>query len=267
MKSHGWELLKGPLLAFLLATLGGFLSSAQAQEMATSKAIVAEKVSSASATDARVEDKAKSDGLSERERLLLERVDQLERRLAEVESRLTGKVDVGNEGSRLPNLANQSAPLPATPDVVPLQTDPADREALDFIRDTTFNVTLDGYYGYNFNRPVGGINLLRAYDVQANSFSLNQAALIIENAPNLEKGKRYGLRLDLQYGQATETVQGNAANEPRPQVYRNLWQAYGTYVFDVGKGLTVDFGKFAQRAWLRNQLHKRQLQLHTRLLL
>src|ERR1041385_6019304 len=89
------------------------------------------------------------------------------------------------------------------------------------------------------------VNLLRAYDVSSNSFSLNQATLVIENAPNLEKGKRYGLRLDLQYGQATETVQGNAANEPRPQVYRPVWQAYGTYVFDVGKGLTVDFGKFA----------------------
>jgi hypothetical protein len=121
----------------------------------------------------------------------------------------------------------------------------AQTENTDLFNDTTFNFMLDGYYGYNFNRPIGGINLLRAYDVQSNSFSLNQAALLIENKPNLEKGKRWGMRLDLQYGQATETVQGNAANEPRPQVYRPLWQAYGTYVFDVGKGLTVDFGKFA----------------------
>lgn len=112
-------------------------------------------------------------------------------------------------------------------------------------RDTTINVTFDGYYGYNFNRPVGGINLLRAYDVQSNSFSLNQAAVVIERTPNLEAGRRWGMRLDLQYGQATETTQGNAANELRPQVYRPLWQAYGTYVFDVGKGLTVNFGKFA----------------------
>jgi len=126
-----------------------------------------------------------------------------------------------------------------------IQLEPADRESLDFLRDTTVNVTLDGYYGYNFNRPVGGINLLRSYDVSSNSFSLNQAAIVIENATNLAKGKRYGLRLDLQYGQATETVQGNAANEPRPQVYRPVWQAYGTYVFDIAKGLTVDFGKFA----------------------
>ena len=35
------------------------------------------------------------------------------------------------------------------------------------------------------------------------------------------------------------------ANEPRPDVYRNIWQAYGTYVFPVGRGLQTDFGKFA----------------------
>ena len=162
--------------------------------------------------------------VSERERLLLERIDRLERKLAELET-------------RIPQMGTDSAIVEP---VVP-----PNRERSSFLDDTTFNVTLDGYYSYNFNRPIGRINLLRAYDVSSNSFSLNQAAIVIDNAPNLEKGKRYGLRLDLQYGQATETVQGNAANEPRPQVYRNLWQAYGTYVFDVGSGLTVDFGKFA----------------------
>jgi hypothetical protein len=162
--------------------------------------------------------------ITERERLLLQRLELLEKRVAELESRSSTKAE------------------PVSQPVV--QLEPADRESLDFFRDTTINVTVDGYYGYNFNRPVGGINLLRAYDVASNSFSLNQTAVVMENGPNLEKDKRWGLRLDLQYGQATETVQGNAANEPRPQVYRNLWQAYGTYVFDVGKGLTVDFGKF-----------------------
>src|SRR5262249_12437264 len=28
-------------------------------------------------------------------------------------------------------------------------------------------------------------------------------------------------------------------------LYRNVWQAFGTYVFPFGHGLTVDFGKFA----------------------
>ena len=120
-----------------------------------------------------------------------------------------------------------------------------DRETLDFWRDTTVNLTVDGYYGYNFNRPLGGINLLRAYDVLSNSFSLNQAAVIFEQAPNVDAGRRFGARFDLQFGQATETVQGSAVNELRPQVYRHIWQAYGSYVAPLGDGLTVDFGKFA----------------------
>jgi len=187
---------------------------------------------------------------SDRERVLQERIDQLERRLSKLESRLNNPPAKNTDWIRATNGNDVSQPsLPdsvgTTSSSAPTQANTPDEEALGFLRDTTFNVILDGYYSYNFNRPVGGINLLRAYDVQSNSFSLNQAAIIIENAPNLEKGKRYGLRLDLQYGQATETVQGNAANEPRPQVYRPLWQAYGTYIFDIGNGLTVDFGKWA----------------------
>ncbi len=133
-----------------------------------------------------------------------------------------------------------SASQPQTPT---LSTE--DRETLDFWRDTTVNVTVDGYYGYNFNRPLGGINLLRAYDVLSNNFSLNQAGVIFEQAPKPDDGRRFGARLDLMFGQATETLQGSALNELRPQVYRHVWQAYGTYVAPLGKGLTVDFGKFS----------------------
>ncbi len=120
-----------------------------------------------------------------------------------------------------------------------------DRDVLDFWRDTTVNLVVDGYYAYNFNRPLGGINLLRAYDALSNSFSLNQAGVIFERAPNVEEGRRFGARLDLMFGQATETLQGSAVNELRPQVYRHVWQAYGTYVVPLGNGLTTDFGKFA----------------------
>jgi hypothetical protein len=74
---------------------------------------------------------------------------------------------------------------------------------------------------------------------------LNQAAVIFEQAPNVDAWRRFGARLDLQFGQATETLQGSAVNELRPQVYRHIWQAYGTYVAPLGDGLTVDFGKLA----------------------
>jgi hypothetical protein len=106
-------------------------------------------------------------------------------------------------------------------------------------------VTLEGFYQYNWNRPYDRINVLRAYDTRSNVFGLQQTAVVIESAPAVDQGRRFGARVDLQFGQATETVQGSAANEPRPDVYRHIWQAFGTYVFPVGRGLQMDFGKFA----------------------
>ena len=134
-----------------------------------------------------------------------------------------------------------------------------DRSKLDFFPGTTINLNLDGYYGYNFNRPIGRVNLLRAYDVTSNSFSLNQANLVVEHAPDVAAGSRFGARLDLQFGQATETLQGSAVNENRPQVYRPVFQAYGTYVFPVGSGLTVDFGKWASAMGIENNYTKDQM--------
>jgi hypothetical protein len=177
---------------------------------------------------------------SDRERLLLDRIDKLERRLNELESR-----------TEKPTAPPQKSGAPATAI--------NDQGALDFFRDTTFNIIFDGYYGYNFNKPAGRINLLRAYDVMSNSFSLNQAAVIIERAPDVKAGRRFGLRLDLQYGQATETLQGSAANELRPQAYRPVFQAYGTYVAPVGSGLTVDFGKWASALGIESNYTKDQI--------
>jgi opacity protein-like surface antigen len=107
-----------------------------------------------------------------------------------------------------------------------------------------FGVGLEGFYQYNWNEPYDRINLLRAYDTRSNVFGIQQANVIVESVPAVDKGRRFGARVDLQFGQATETVQGGAANEPRPDVYRHIWQAYGTYVFPVGRGLQADFGKF-----------------------
>jgi hypothetical protein len=112
-------------------------------------------------------------------------------------------------------------------------------------KNVRFGATLEGYYQYDWNRPPDRVLALRAYDTRTNVFSIQQAAFVIDAAPDISAGRRYGLRADLQFGQATETVQGSPANEPRPDVYRNLWQVYGSYVFPVGAGLQADFGKFA----------------------
>jgi hypothetical protein len=172
------------------------------------------------------------------------RVDQLERREAAASRPVETPPPPIAAGA-------QPSPSPATPPSAPLPP--------NLLAGTTFSAAIDGYYAYNFNSPVGRVNLLRAYDVSSNAFSLNQANIIVENAPDPDKGKRWGARLDLQFGQATETLQGNAANEALPDVYRNIFQAYGTYVFPLGEGLTVDFGKFASSLGLEGNYTKDQI--------
>jgi hypothetical protein len=160
----------------------------------------------------------------------------------------SGEADVVSSGTQ----ANQG-------NAVPSSLSPDDRKTLDFLRDTTIDVGLDSYYAFNFNHPVGRVNLLRAYDVLSNNFSLNQASVIFEHAPDVSAGRRFGGRVDLQFGQATDTLQGNPANEPRPQIYRNIFQAYGTYIVSVGKGLTVDFGKWGSSLGIEGNYTKDQM--------
>jgi hypothetical protein len=123
----------------------------------------------------------------------------------------------------------------------------------------TLNYDFDGYYGYDFNHPIGRVQYLRAYDILSNEFSINQAGIVLDLDPDVANGRRYGVRLDLQFGQATETLQGNPANETRPEIYRNIFQAYGTYVVPIGKGLTVDFGKWASSLGIEGNYTKDQM--------
>ena len=122
---------------------------------------------------------------------------------------------------------------------------------------TTLNFLFDGYYEYNFNSPIGRANLLRAFDVSSNSFSLNQADIVIENAADPAAGKHWGARVDLQFGQATETLQGNPTNELRPDIYRNIFQAYGTIA--PNNHLTVDFGKWSSSIGLEGNYTQDQM--------
>ena len=178
--------------------------------------------------------------LTGRERELLRRIESLEKRVAALEG--APATTSATPRQRVPEAVVSGAVRTATPsNTVPEE---ATRRGILGLPGTTLNFYLDGYYGWNFNQPVGRVNLLRANDVLGNSFSLNQVGLILERTPDVAAGRRYGGRVDLMFGQNTETMQGGAQNEPRPQVYRNIFQAYGTYVFPLGSGLTVDVGKF-----------------------
>jgi hypothetical protein len=134
-----------------------------------------------------------------------------------------------------------------------------DRGILDYLHGATLNFALDEYYGFNFNHPIGRVNALRAYDVLSNNISLNQADVVFERAPDAGAGRPFGVRLDLQFGQATDTLQGNPLNEPRPEIYRNIFQAYGTYVAPIGKGLTLDVGKWGSSIGIEGNYTKDQI--------
>jgi hypothetical protein len=201
------------------------------------------------------------------------RVEQLEAEVAELRRMIQEKDSPTSQQEAPPSAARSAASSTAPATALSLtesnQQEPRatsrasfggeDRKTLDFLRDTTINLGLDGYYAYNFNSPVGRVNLLRAYDVLSNNFSLNQASVIFDHAPDVSQGRRFGARLDLQFGQATDTLQGNPANEPRPQVYRNIFQAYATYIAPLGNGLTLDFGKWSSSLGIENNYTKDQM--------
>jgi len=187
-----------------------------------------------------------------------ERINQLSREVADLKTLVMQLQDQLRKalGAPSPPVAGISAPKEIA---APAVAGPAAAPNTGLFGGTTMNVLLDGYYEWNSNSPVGRANYLRAYDVSSNSFSLNQADVVLESAPDLNIDKRYGARLDLQFGQATSTLQGNPANELRPDVYRNVFQAYGTYIFPVAAGLTFDFGKWASSLGLEGNYTKDQL--------
>ena len=182
---------------------------------------------------------------------LLNRIAVLETQLADLKAAVAARrngAPAGEASSRGASAASSGTSAAAQ-----------DSAFVDALRQVRVGGSLDLYYGYNFNRPVGRVNLLRAYDVTSNNFTLSQASLVLEKAPDVSAGRRFGARLDLQYGQATETLQGSLANEPRPWVYRNIFQAYGTYVFPLGSGLNVDVGKWASSIGLESNYTKDQI--------
>jgi hypothetical protein len=193
---------------------------------------------------------------------LSQEVEELKALVHELQSQLAAQAATA-QGASAPNLAVASgtATVPAPSAASgPGSASPVSSSVLgDLLHGVTINALLDGYYEYNTNDPIGRVNYLRTYDVSSNSFSLNQADLIVESAPDPANGKREGMRIDLQYGQATSTLQGNPANELRPEVYRDIFQAYGTYVFPLGAGLTVDFGKWASSLGIEDNYTKDQL--------
>jgi Putative beta-barrel porin-2, OmpL-like. bbp2 len=196
---------------------------------------------------------------AEAEQQLEQRVEALESEVSELQA-IVKQLEAQNVIRTVRATDSPATPQAQTPPAAQIATvENSARETPDLLRDTTTNLALDTYYAYNFNDPVGRVNLLRAYDVLSNELSLNQADVVLEHAPDLAAGRRWGGRLDLQFGQATDTLQGNPANEPRPEIYRNIFQAYGSYILPFNKGVQVDFGKWSSSLGIEGNYTKDQM--------
>ena len=189
---------------------------------------------------------------------LQDRVSQLEAEVSELKL-LVEQLQASGQPHASNGVPAATDPPPSQPPAAQPVLTADDRSTLDFLHGTTINLALDTYYEYNFNHPVGRVNLLRAFDVLSSEFSLNQADVIFDRPPDVAAGRRWGGRLDLQFGQATDTLQGNPANEPRPDIYRNIYQVYGTYVAPLGNGLNLDFGKWGSSLGIEGNYTKDQL--------
>jgi hypothetical protein len=92
----------------------------------------------------------------------------------------------------------------------------------------------DVFYSKNFAHPASRKNELRNFDIAENQFTLSQVEVVLQ-----KQAEPVGFRVDLDYGAANDIVQPAGASS-----LSMIQQAYLTAVVPVGKGLTIDAGKF-----------------------
>ncbi len=83
---------------------------------------------------------------------LQQRVEQLESEVKELRAMLR-QMQSRDQTLRQDPATDRGSSQSAAPSQTLISS--GDRKTLDFLRDTTLNLTVDGYYAYNFNNPVG----------------------------------------------------------------------------------------------------------------
>ena len=100
----------------------------------------------------RAKDSKDNAELTEEMRRIRQLIERLEARISQLEAEKSAAMV--KPATALTEAPRATAPTPSaspTPRQTSAQSD-GDRKALDLFRDTTISGTIDGYYGYNFNR-------------------------------------------------------------------------------------------------------------------
>ena len=125
----------------------------------------------------------------------------------------------------------------AAPDKKEEEQDPPANPMVEFLKQTEISGFVDGYYLWAFNESAPQ---LRNFDINHNSFSLNYVEIAF--AKPVSETSRGGFRVDFGAGDTANLV--NAFEPGGTDYLKHVQQAYVSYLAPVGKGLTIDFGKF-----------------------
>ena len=173
-----------------------------------------------------------------------ERIGTLEETIRVLEARLKELEARGTKVETEPAAAKPAPAAEVKPEAAATATEPPKADApppvgnrQSFFDKVEFSGFADTYYGYNFNRPASRKNGLRNFDFNHNQFSLNLLEFAME-----KKAEPVGFRFDLNFGDTAKWV--HLAEPGGTDVYQYVQQAYFSYKAPVGKGLTIDFGKF-----------------------
>src|SRR5208337_601709 len=174
-----------------------------------------------------------------RERMLLDRIDQLEKRLAELEARSNSSTAAAPAQSQAP----ASTPTAATPAAAPPAQSAAPAATPEAAPPTwsigpiDFSGLVDGYYSFNNNHPASMTNQLYNFDTKANQFSLNMAKLSMSHTAD-----PVGFQVDFGFGRAFDIIHASESNDA-PSILRNVEQAYVSLKPAALKGFEIDLGQ------------------------
>ncbi len=114
-----------------------------------------------------------------------------------------------------------------------------------WLAEVTLNGFLSSSYSYNFNRPASLTNQFRVFDVNDNTFALDEFELVAQKA--VTRPRDAGFRVDLTLGSSVPPVTAS------PGLFRDasgkagnldMHQAYASWMAPLGSGLRLDAGKF-----------------------
>lgn len=193
-------------------------------------------------------------GVIERLAELEQEVQRLREELQAVKTAPAGAPVLKQAVYALPDGTPPSAPEPApavaaAPAAAAQKPDPLSGLA-SVLGGATVVGLVDGYYGYNFNHPEAGTTALssapgnftslRLFDPRNNQFALNLIELGLVKTPDADN--RLGYKAIFGFGDAMQQV--NVVSGGDPTFLQYLKEAYFSYLAPVGKGLTINVGKF-----------------------